>query len=135
MNALLTLPRDVALAWSKAAAGWDAQALADLYSTDALLFGGRADHAIGHAAIRTYFESYDGVIASASLDLLDHEVLPAGPETVLAQGFCEFAFTLAGDRHTRSRLRFSWLLDHAGGEPRIRAHHFSPVPEAPPLGD
>lgn len=122
-------------AWNAAAENWNSDALSALYSEDALLFGGRAGHSAGQDAIRAYFGSYEGVILSASVDLFDQHILDTGPTSLFAQGFCDFAFTLAGDRHTTARLRTSWLLDWTGVRVRIRVHHFSPVPEAPPLGD
>ncbi|QKS00580.1 SgcJ/EcaC family oxidoreductase [Sphingomonas sp. CL5.1] len=125
----------VARAWSAAATPWDADALAALYSTDALLFGGRAGHSVGVAEIGEYFRSYDGVIQSGSLDLFNQRIARIGETALLAQGFCTFAFVLAGGRDTRSVLRATWLLDWGDGRTLIRAHHFSPVPEAPPLGD
>lgn len=121
-------------AWNKAAADWNLTALAALYTPDALLFGGRAGHSVGGAAIHGYFESYAGVILSASLELFDQQILNTGETSLIAQGFGDFAFTLAGERRTRSRMRTTLLLDWRDGVTRIRLHHFSPPPEAPPLG-
>lgn len=125
----------MAAAWSEAGRDWNPTALTDLYTADALLFGGRPGHSVGGDAIRAYFDSYAGVIFSASVELFDQQILRTGETSLLAQGFCHFAFRLSGDRHTRSHLRTSLLLDWSGGATRIRAHHFSPMPEAPPLGD
>lgn len=124
----------VARAWSAAATPWDAAALAALYVGDAMLFGGRPGHSVGADGIAAYFDSYQGVILSASLDLFEQRIARIGESALLAQGFCTFAFVLAGDRHTRSVLRTTWLLDWSEGRTLIRAHHFSPVPEAPSLG-
>jgi len=125
----------VAAAWREAAHDWNPAALAALYADDALLFGGRPDHSVGAAAIRAYFDSYAGVILSASVELFEQQIVETGATSLLAQGFCTFDFNLAGNRRTQSRLRTTWLLDWGEGKTRIRAHHFSLVPEAPPLGD
>ncbi|MGV7121295.1 YybH family protein [Sphingopyxis sp. 550A] len=124
----------LAVQWSEAAADWNPAELAALYAEDALLFGGREGHAVGRAAIAEYFESYRGVIVSATLKLVEQELLAVDTSCFFAQGSAEFSFMLAGGHQTRSQLRTSLLvLRGAGG--RIRAHHFSPVPETPPLGD
>lgn len=120
--------------WSAAASDWDVDALSDLYDDDALLFGGRPNHAVGRPAIRTYFASYGGVILSAALTLFDQEILEIDDRCIFAQGFGNFVFTLAGETRTESRFRTS-LLMWRGASGRIRAHHFSSVPDVPPLGD
>lgn len=120
--------------WNAAAENWDSAALSALYTEDALLLGGRAEQSIGQNAICAYFESYRGVILSASVDMVDQHILETGPASLFAQGFCHFAFTLSDDRQTVSRLRTSWLLDWSSDNVRIRAHHFSSVPTVPPLG-
>lgn len=125
----------MAQAWTAAAQDWDPAALAGLYSHDAVLFGGRPGLASGGAAIADYFESYRGVILSASLELSGQTLLNVGETALLAQGFGLFAFVLGGGKPTRQEMRTTLLLDWASGETLIRAHHFSPVPAAPPLGD
>jgi len=119
--------------WNAAARAWDVAALTALYTPDALLFGGRPGHAVGGREIEAYFASYRGTIHSASLDLTDQRVLALGSAQFLAQGQGHFAFELKDGRSTRSVLRTTLLI--AGPEPwKIRAQHFSPTPEAPPLG-
>lgn len=131
LQAILTT---MASRWSVAARDWDAAALAALYTDDALLFGGRPEHSTGGAGIRAYFASYEGVILSASLTLEEQHIQPIDARAFLARGYGEFTFTLAGNRQTISRMRTTWLLVDDGGW-RIRTHHFSPLPAAPPLGD
>ncbi|MFT3780093.1 MAG: SgcJ/EcaC family oxidoreductase [Ottowia sp.] len=120
--------------WNRAGATWDAAALSAVYAEDGLLFGGRPGHAVGRAAIRGYFASYDGVILAGAMRMSGTElrVLPGG--CVLAQGMVHFAFTLAGGEQTRSTLRATLVLRQEGDGWRILDHHFSTVPEAPPLG-
>ncbi|PUE50255.1 hypothetical protein B9Z47_00320 [Limnohabitans sp. 2KL-1] len=121
-------------AWSQAAASWDVDALAALYTEDALFMGGRPGHQIGRTAIRDYFASYTGTILSASLTLSDFSAQQIDPGCVMGQGFVNFKFHLKGDEHTTSRLRGAWVLQaHAEGW-RIRLHHFSTEPVQPPLG-
>lgn len=124
----------IAERWSQAASTWDPGALASLYAKDALLFGGRREHAVGRAAIADYFESYRGIIISATIEFEDQHILAIDEACFFAQGFARFAFTLAGNIETRPRFRTSLLVLRAA-EGVIRAHHFSPEPEAPPLGD
>ena len=125
----------VEAAWNAAGRPWDARALAAIYTDDALFFGGRPDHAVGHAAIAAYFGSYEAVIDWAQLALVDQHVLSLGPGIHLAQGWAEFSFLLAGQRATKSRLRATLLMVRQEDTWRIRQHHFSPPPEVPPLGD
>ena len=81
-------------------------------------------------AIRDYFASYDGVILSGTMKLVDQQILPLAPGVVLAQGFVDFAFVLArrpaDASHSCARLSWSCCDSRAGGS--IRQHHFSPTP-------
>lgn len=125
----------VQAAWTAAATPWNPQALAAVYADDALFFGGRPGHAVGVQAIHDYFASYDGVIEAGRLALVDQHVRELAPGCLLAQGHGDFAFVLAGDRHTRSVLRSTLVLVRQEGGWKIRQHHFSVAPETPPLGD
>ncbi len=125
---------DMASAWSVAASAWDVEALTALYAADAMLFGGREGHAVGHAELRAYFESYRGTILSACLVLGEQKLIETGGSSLLAQGFGMFDFIL-NTGPTRQRMRTTWALDWASGATLIRAHHFSPEPSAPPLGN
>lgn len=120
--------------WNAAARPWNPSALADLYVEDAVFFGGRAGHSVGHQAIRQYFESYAGVIESAHLELVEQRLLRLDEFSFLAQGYGEFSFVLAGNVETRSRLRTTLVVVRTVQGLQIRAHHFSITPEAPPLG-
>ncbi|MFT3819298.1 MAG: SgcJ/EcaC family oxidoreductase [Rubrivivax sp.] len=126
--------RTVQDAWNAAARHWDAQALAAVYTADALFFGGRPGHAVGTEAIRAYFASYDGVIECAAMTLVEQAVIVLGPEGFLAQGHAEFDFVLTGRGASASRLRTTLLLAGTPQGWKIRQHHFSPVPAQPPLG-
>jgi len=125
----------VGQAWTAAASPWNADALAAVYADDALFFGGRPGHAVGATAIRDYFASYQGVIESGQLELVDQHVLELAPGCLLAQGYGDFTFVLAGNQQTRSLLRTTLVLSLQQGSWKIRQHHFSASPSAPPLGD
>jgi uncharacterized protein (TIGR02246 family) len=133
VNAVAVLD-DVQARWNRAGLRWDPAALAAIYTDDALFHGGRPDHCAGRAAIRRYFDSYRGVIESARLELVDQHVVALAPDTVLAQGWGDFAFVLAGQRETVSRLRTTMVLVKRDGW-LILAQHFSPPPATPPLGE
>jgi uncharacterized protein (TIGR02246 family) len=123
-------------AWNAAARTWNADGLAAIYTEDALFFGGRPGHFIGANAIRDYFASYEGIIESGAMSLVDQHVIRLDSDTLLAQGHVEFSFVLSGGRSTRSRLRTTLtLVRDASMRWKLRQHHFSPDPAAPPLGN
>lgn len=124
----------VAARWNAAAAPWDAEALAAVYTADALFFGGRPGHCVGMEAIHAYFNSYEGVIRSGRMALVDQQLKCLAPACVLSQGYVDFAFELCDGQHTQSRLRTTLVLVSEDAQWRICQHHFSPTPEVPPLG-
>lgn len=121
--------------WSQAAATWDATALGACYTDDAALHGGRPGHSLGRQAITAYFASYDGVIRSGSVTALDQEVAAPCEGLLVAQGHVRMLFVLANGSETGSVLRSTLVLREQDGQWRIWRHHFSPIPDAPPLGD
>lgn len=126
---------DMQNAWNLAAKVWNPKALAKLYADNALFYGGRAGHSVGVAAIQGYFASYDGIIQSAILDLIEQEFVQISPESFVCQGFGAFSFVLNGGRQTQSVLRTSLVLSQLNGHWKIQLHHFSVTPEVPPLGN
>ena len=122
-------------AWNLAAKVWNPKALANLYADNALFYGGRSGHSVGVAAIEAYFASYEGIIQSAVLDLLEQELVQISPESFVAQGLGAFSFVLAGGRQTQSVLRTTLVLSKLNGQWKIQVHHFSVTPAVPPLGD
>lgn len=121
--------------WNAAGSRWDAPALADIYTEDAVFFGGRPGHFTGRDAIRGYFASYEGVIVSGVMELVEPVILPLADDLFLAQGHADFSFVLAGAQRTRSVLRATLVLARRSGHWLILQHHFSPTPATPPLGD
>jgi len=120
--------------WNAAATPWNPPCLAAIYTSDALFFGGRPGQSIGAAAIQQYFESYNGVIIEGAMQLVDQQVLEVAPGCQLAQGYVQFKFLLVDGRRTESRLRTTLLLVESSNTWKIRQHHFSTSPDAPPLG-
>src|SRR5499427_4305016 len=64
-TALRAVERD----WNAAAQHWNSAGLVALYTEDAVFYGGRPGHAVGHAKVREYFDSYVGTLAAARLAL------------------------------------------------------------------
>jgi uncharacterized protein (TIGR02246 family) len=123
----------VQAAWNAAAYRWEAGALTAVYTDDALFFGGRPGHSVGAAGIREYFASYEGVIESATLELVEQQFLQLADNCFLAQGDGEFAFVLAGGRQSHLRVRTTLIVVLKQGKWKIRQHHFSTTPESPPI--
>jgi uncharacterized protein (TIGR02246 family) len=123
----------VQAAWNAASRDWNPDALTSVYTEDALFFGGRPGHSVGSSAIREYFASYEGVIESATLELVEQNFIRLGPDCFLAQGYGEFSFVLSGDRTSNSCLRTTLVIVSQNGEWKIRQHHFSTSPDTPPI--
>ena len=119
--------------WNAASREWNPGALTAIYTDDALFFGGRPGHSAGGSAIREYFASYQGVIESATLELVEQNFVRLGPNCFLAQGYGEFSFVLSDDRTSYSRLRTTLVIVLQSGEWKIRQHHFSTSPDTPPI--
>ncbi|QBQ98774.1 YybH family protein [Paraburkholderia pallida] len=123
----------VQAAWNAAAHRWNAEMLTAVYTDDALFFGGRPGHSVGAGAIRDYFASYEGVIESAALELVEQHFSRLADDCFLAQGYGEFSFVLSGGQLSRSRLRTTLVVALQQGQWKIRQHHFSTTPESPPI--
>jgi uncharacterized protein (TIGR02246 family) len=121
--------------WNEAAAHWNVEALASMYTPDALMFGGLPGHSVGAAGIRDYFGAYAGRLAFADLALVDQYVVRLGPDSIAAQGFGVFKFRLVDGRLNGATMRTSLLLERREGQWRIRQHHFSPIPDRTPIDD
>jgi uncharacterized protein (TIGR02246 family) len=119
--------------WNEAAARWNAGKLTSVYARDALFFGGRPGHSVGASDIHKYFASYEGVIASATLALVEQQFIWLAQDCFLAQGYGEFTFTLGDGALSHSRLRTTLIVALQNGEWKIRQHHFSTTPESPPI--
>ncbi|RYG10209.1 MAG: hypothetical protein EON92_13130, partial [Burkholderiales bacterium] len=97
-------------AWSAAGISWNAEALSHVYTPDAIFFGGRPGHSIGREAIKEYFASYDDMLQSTTLRLVDQQVIEIGTDLYLAQGYGEFSFVLADGNAAKSVSRTTLLI-------------------------
>ena len=128
-TALRAVERD----WNAAAQHWNSAGLVALYTEDALFYGGRPGHAVGHTKVREYFDSYIGTLAAARLALVDQELRKLGEGVYLAQGYAAFDFDLTAGGATRTVLRSTLVLTRRPEGWRIAQHHFSAPPSEPPI--
>ena len=125
--------QEVLASWNRAAAAWDVEGLASLYTEDALMFGGLPGLSVGAPGMRAYFGSYVGALAGAHLELVDQHLLELAPEVYLAQGFGVFKFRRVDGRNTGTTMRTTWVIATHAGSWKIRQHHFSTIPDKPPI--
>jgi len=127
--ALRAVERD----WNAAARTWNTAGLAELYTEDAVFYGGRPGHSVGRAQVKAYFDSYAGMFSAVRLALVDQVLRTLGDGTCLAQGYAEFDFAFAAGGSGRAVLRSTLVLVRRPEGWRIMQHHFSATPEAPPI--
>lgn len=121
--------------WNSAASRWKTHELGAIYTENACLLGGRPGHFVGRSEITQYFASYEGVILCGAIRCMDQVLSMAGSQHVIAQGHVHMSFELGTGNSTSSVLRSTLILIMEGGEWRISHHHFSPIPQEPPLGN
>lgn len=121
--------------WNEAAAHWNVEGLASMYTPDTLMFGGLPGHSVGMAGMRDYFGTYAARLAGANLTLIDQYIVALGPDSYTAQGFGIFKFQLVDGRQTGTTMRTSLLLERRDARWRIRQHHFSAIPARTPIDD
>lgn len=121
--------------WNDAARDWNPSEFARLYADDAVFYGGRKGHSAGRAQIAEYFDSYSNDFRGVTLKLIDQEIREIGENAFLAQGYGDFKFHFRDGSQSESRLRTSLVIVSRAGEWQILLHHFSPTPDAPPLGN
>ena len=119
--------------WNLAAHEWSADKLAALYTKNAVLFGGRPNLSQGQDGVRAYYNSYVGILKSATLELVDQHIVELASDTYLAQGYGNFHFWLSGGKESDARMRTTLVLIRHDNRWRILGHHFSTIPEAPPI--
>lgn len=119
--------------WNQAGLTWDVEALAAMYTPDAVMYGGRPGMSIGNAGMRRYFDSYTDILASTRLEFKDQIMIRLAPDIYLAQGCGDFQFWLKGGKQTGTTMRTSLVLVERGQEWKILQHHFSPIPDQPSI--
>lgn len=130
IEALKFVERD----WNAAGKNWNPDALAEIYTEDALFFGGRVGHSVGREKVHSYFESYRGILKSATLNLAEQHVIELAPNVFVAQGYGNFHFVLEKTgKQTDNVLRTTLVIVKRGDKWKVIDHHFSPTPEAPPI--
>jgi len=125
--------RDVERAWNVAAQPWNPAALADLYTRDAVFYGGRIGHSVGRPQVRAYFESYAALFTTVRLALVDQELRDLAPGIILAQGYAAFDFAFRAGGNSSATLRSTLALVRRAEGWRILQHHFSATPAEPPI--
>jgi len=112
--------------WSATYSANDRNALVQLYTPDALLFGTTEKTAIrGMEAIREYFVALEK--GGRRNTILDKSVFVLGDTAVVVAGFYDFA---RRDQNYEPRpSRFTMLIVKRDGKWRIEHHHSSPRPE------
>jgi ketosteroid isomerase-like protein len=131
----LSILRATELAWNKAALGWDIIALSELYTDNALFYGARPGLSVGRDGVLGYFKTYVGALKSATLQLIDQQIIILGPDAFIAQGYGRFEFLSENNNHGTATLRTTWALTRQPETWKITLHHFSLTPEAPPIPD
>ena len=109
--------------WTEAFARADAEALAALYTDDALFFGSMPDLYLGASGVRRYFETLPKGYENAAF--ADTQAVEIGADLIVSAGFV--TFTGERNRERFSLLyRMSWTLVRSGDHWRIASHHASP---------
>jgi uncharacterized protein (TIGR02246 family) len=115
---------DLEAKWSDAFAKWDIDALAALYTKDALFFGSTPDLYIGQDGVKTYFSKLPtGVFKSATFS--DQHFIRLAPNVILAAGFVTFTRETNGQT-SQLPFRITLTLLRQGRVWRIASHHASP---------
>ncbi len=106
-------------AWARAFRARDAEALANLYTQEAMFFGSTPDLYRGRDGVRAYFST---LRADVTLDEFEPgDVVQTGEDTMIAAGYWQFLF---GTELRRYRLTWTIVQQSAGW--LIAAHHASP---------
>ena len=109
--------------WAEAFARADADALAALYTDDALFFGSMPELYLKASGVRRYFETLPKGYEAAAF--ADTQAVEIGADLIVSAGFVMFTGEHDGERFS-VLYRMSWTLVRAGGDWRIASHHASP---------
>ena len=111
--------------WNQAASTWDVKALAQIYTPDALFFGLLPKLYIGRVQIEEYFGSYQIVLESVTLDLVDQNTRPLGSGAFSAQGFGRILNRYRDGSVVPNTVRSSFVVVQTADRWEISLHHFS----------
>jgi uncharacterized protein (TIGR02246 family) len=109
--------------WSDAFARADIDALASLYTNDALFFGSKPDLYVGRIGVRRYFETLAKGYEAAAF--ADTSCIELARDLIAAAGFVRFTGERDGERFA-ILYRVSWTLIRTGDDWKIASHHASP---------
>jgi len=109
--------------WAEAFARADADALASLYTGDALFFGSMPDLYLQRSGVRRYFETLPKGYEGAAFG--ETQTVKINPNLIVSAGFVTFTGERAGARFCLL-YRMSWTLTRSGEDWRIASHHASP---------
>jgi uncharacterized protein (TIGR02246 family) len=109
--------------WSEAFARADIDALALLYTSDALFFGSMPDLYLGQSGVRRYFETLAKGYEAAAF--ADTQTVEMAPGIITCAGFVTFTGERGGKRFS-FLFRMSWTLIRTIEDWRIASHHASP---------
>lgn len=110
--------------WSDAFAKWDLDALAALYTKDALFFGTAPDLFVGQDGVKTYFSKLPkGVFKSAAFS--DQHVIRLSAGVIVAAGSITFTREVNG-QSSQLPFRITLTMVKQGKGWKIAAHHASP---------
>jgi uncharacterized protein (TIGR02246 family) len=114
--------------WSATYTANDREALAKLYTPDALLFGTTEKTAVrGTDGIKEYFVALDKGGRKNTIHQEDKNVFVVGDNAVIVAGFYDFA--RKDQNYTPRPSRFTMLLVKRDGKWLIQHHHSSPRAE------
>jgi ketosteroid isomerase-like protein len=109
--------------WSDAFARADIDALASLYTNDALFFGSMPDLYLQRSGVRRYFETLPKGYEAAAF--ADSPCIELAPDLIASAGFVRFTGERDGERFS-ILYRMSWTLIRTGDDWKIASHHASP---------
>lgn len=120
---------DIQKRWNAAASTWDIKALVEIYSADAMFFGLLPQLFVGRSEIEDYFRSYQDVLDSVTLTLVEEHTRTLSQDVFAAQGFADVLNKRQDSTVALSKIRFSFVLTNASDTWQISLHHFSKVPQ------
>ena len=107
--------------WSAAFHRLDAEALASLYSNNALFFGSNPSLYRGRDGVRAYFNALPRW-KSPTVQFSDLVIVAAGPDLINMAAAASFA---APEDTLMLSVKITWVIVREGGDWKIASHHVS----------